>query len=203
MVSSGNYAANPSGWNQHFNLLYVDAPGTGFSYILPAPDGSTPSVGYDTYRDAAVVARVILRFLDRHPAVQRNRVVLVGESFGGFRATAMLDQLFHYPLIKDEPGNDNPYRDTPCYTDMSNHFTAVFGPNNADPETISQQFGHQVLIEPLLLGHYQSVPGFKKDLTPCGTNPWSGNFNCGHELAWYPDQVKKAAYNLLHVNNGT
>jgi choice-of-anchor A domain-containing protein len=203
MVGGGTVAANPSSWAQYFNLLYIDGPGAGFSYILPAPDGSKPSVGYDMGRDAAVVGRAIVRFLDRHPIVQGNQVLIVGESYGGDRSTLMLDQLLNYSVIKQEPGNSNPYQDTPYYNDMLSHFIALWGPNAIlTPEKIAGQFGHQVLIQPNVLGYYQFVPGFTRDMSVCAY-PSTDSFNCGHPSTWYSTQLTRAGENLTHIKDGT
>jgi predicted nucleic acid-binding protein len=71
------------------NLLYIDAPSTGFSYPSNS-ETNKKDIGIDMDRDAGIFLGVISRFLTRHPTIVANPVVLVGESYGGTRATFMI-----------------------------------------------------------------------------------------------------------------
>src|SRR6185295_5976641 len=85
---------------------------------------------------------VILAFFDTHPSLRCSRVALVGESYGGVRATRMLEMILHY-------------REHELADALQAHFDLVF-PRRAGqvvpPEVIAEQFFAQVLIQPLVLG---------------------------------------------------
>ncbi len=94
------YAENPWSWTAMGNLLYIDAPGTGFSYLVSKL--STTWAGratafnkgnFNPVIDADHIVRVILRFLAQHKEILGNEVILVGESYGGTRVSTMLNML--------------------------------------------------------------------------------------------------------------
>jgi choice-of-anchor A domain-containing protein len=144
--------SNPNSWTRFANLLYIDAPGTGFSY--PLPYGTGPQdLGTDMDRDAGLFLRVVVRFLTRHPALLDNRVVLVGESYGGTRATLMLEYLLGHESVV--PGSGAAYQDAQLSSELGNYFQTVFGPLTATKSRILTRFGHQVLIQPGLVGQQQ------------------------------------------------
>jgi pimeloyl-ACP methyl ester carboxylesterase len=182
---------NPYSWTQFANLLYVDAPATGFSYPIPLDSGAQPTVGLDPYRDAAVVAQVVVRFLDRHPTLQCNPVIVVGESYGGTRASAMLNHIFHY-----QDSEAGIYVDSGMQTDLNNHYS------NVCPGQSTTQFGSQVLIEPLVTGEVQGDQG--TDSSGCASsNPdeWQCNVSdpsTPNATPWYFSKIKIAAGNLMH-----
>ncbi len=210
--------ANPSTWTQFANLLYIDAPGTGFSYPLPAPDGSKPSVGIDLDRDAGVVLDVMIRFLNNHPAIQANPVMLVGESYGGTRAALILDHLLNY----DSLVNGGSYLDQTLHDDLVNHFSTIFpGQTSWSKTQITSQFGHQILIEPYVAGsnqyntqYNQNLPrgvSFTVDRSGCisgtSTNP-QDVYQCNRSdwydtsstlVSWYMDQLATAAGRLTRL----
>jgi hypothetical protein len=134
----GEVAPNPHSWTRFANLLYVDARLTGFSYDL-APFAGT----YTWHADTALFVRVLLRFLAEHLELRANRVALVGESYGGTRATRMLDVLLHYG---ERAGAE-------LESEIQAHYDAVFDAagQHVPPDVIAQQFGHQVLIQPFVL----------------------------------------------------
>jgi hypothetical protein len=140
---------NTSRWTAFANLLYIDARQAGFSYELAAtgPDGAPPGGWFSELKDASDFVRAVLDFLDGHSALRGSPVVLVGESYGGARATQMLDLLLRYTTEASAAGPD--LRDR-----IQAHYDAVF-PDRAgsviDEATASRQFGAQVLIEPLVL----------------------------------------------------
>jgi hypothetical protein len=155
-------AANPNNWTQFANLLYIDAPATGFSYPLAYVDSTNhlvqPSIGIDPSRDAGIFLQVITRFLVRHPALLGNRVILVPESFGGVRATLMLYYLYNYaslapPTIIAAP---NAYYDSQVLGDLQQYFAHVFTNPNPTPAQIHSRFGHQIMIEPNVAGLLQN-----------------------------------------------
>ncbi|HOV88255.1 MAG TPA: hypothetical protein PLM79_18005 [Syntrophobacteraceae bacterium] len=153
---------NPYRWTALGNLLYLDAPNSGFSYNL-THHASDPRQRADEFKvrnfnpflDAAQCTRLLLRFLAAHPTLQANPVVLVGESYGGIRATAMLNLLLFYPSYGD---GSKIYRDKALVDEIQLHLNQVY-PSQAgrpmSPSTVANQFGRQVLIEPLLAGRYQ------------------------------------------------
>jgi pimeloyl-ACP methyl ester carboxylesterase len=188
--------ANPNNWAQFANLLYVDAPGTGFSYPISLDGGAQPSVGIDLDRDAAAVIRVVIRFLDRHIPLQSNPVILVGESYGGTRAALMLDRLFNYQLLATTGAA---YQDAGLYSDLLQHFAAVFPQQDSrklSPQQIAAQFGHQVLIEPVVAGQNQwSLNNF--DRSVCVAN--YDVFQCDQPAGWSDQTVQVAVTHLTTI----
>jgi|WetSurMetagenome_2_1015567.scaffolds.fasta_scaffold07266_6 hypothetical protein len=167
---------NPNSWTEVGNLLYIDAPITGFSYNLlrnPAdPKRRAAQFGaknFNPFIDAAQFIRLLLRFLAVHPSLQDNPVILVGESYGGIRASAMLNLLLFYSQYGD---GSKIYRDSALALEINQHLEKVF-PNEPlrpfPPTTIAGQFSRQLLIEPLLAGEYQdNIAGelFEKEGSP-------------------------------------
>jgi hypothetical protein len=102
--------------------------------------------------DAADFVRVVLRFLAAHPQIRANPVVLAGESYGGVRATMMLELLLAYEA---HAGDTVAYQDDALVAEIQAHFDAAF-PEMAGqsfaPEQIAQQFSHQILVQPFFLG---------------------------------------------------
>jgi hypothetical protein len=194
-TGTGSIAINPNSWTQFANLLYIDAPGTGFSYPMSLETGAKPSVGIDLDRDAASVIRVIVRFLDRHPPLQSNRVLLVGESYGGTRSTLMLDRLLNYQTL---PNPGALYQDSGLYSDLIAHFSAVFPASN--PATLSAtqvatQFSHQVLIQPVVAGSSQWDLNYKEDTSVCLSSAYD-SYQCDKASNWSTDGATTAANRL-------
>jgi choice-of-anchor A domain-containing protein len=212
-------AANQYSWTRFANLLYIDAPATGFSYPLPNDDSDpTPDVGIDIDHDAGIFLRVIVRFLARHPKIQRNPVILVGESYGGTRATLMLNYLFNYEKLDD---NDAFYRDEALQSELKKYFLNVFSKENPSSNEIASKFAHQILIEPGILGQEQvSAAAAARPISecntiappPCTSKCWEGcpfqneyifptcdPFNCDKENLWTQGQTQTAMNNLLEI----
>lgn len=152
---------NSFNWNQMGNLLYIDARMTGFSYGMTDNPSNAyernsyfDSRNFNVYVDAADFIRVILGFLERHPDILANKVILVGESYGGTRATAMLNILLN---VRDYAAGNRNFNDPNLFATIDNHFRKVYPEMSADPhkEVIKQQFGTQILIQPLVLGGKQ------------------------------------------------
>jgi hypothetical protein len=156
------YIANPTSWTRLGNLLYVDARQTGFSYNLldrVEDEGvrfqEFNAQNFNSFFDAADFVRLLLRFLARHPELRDNPVVIVGESYGGARATAMLHLLLNYASYGD---GTEMYQDPALAAEIQAHLEAVFPEHHGQivpPEVIARQFGHQVLVQPTLSMGYQ------------------------------------------------
>ncbi|MFM8442453.1 MAG: S10 family serine carboxypeptidase-like protein [Methylococcus sp.] len=153
--------ANPHSWTALGNLLYIDAPASGFSYnLLDKPAGKLSRArlkreftarNFNTYLDAAQMLRLVLRVLRSHAAISANPVILVGESYGGVRSTLMLDFLLHYP----EYNGQQFYRDPGLVQEVGDYLRTTLGSQTADPASIARIFGRQLLIQPLVTGAHQ------------------------------------------------
>lgn len=153
---------SPASWTSIANLLYIDARTTGFSYNM-MDDPSNPQArtaefdvqNFNPPLDAADFVRVVLRFLAAHPQIRAKPVVLAGESYGGVRATLMLDLLLDYEA---HASATVAYQDDALADEIQAHFDAVFpgvAGQSFAPEQIAQQFTHQILVQPLFLGASQ------------------------------------------------
>jgi len=157
------FIPNPFSWTQIGNLLYIDARQTGFSYNLMnqvrdfgARFREFNAQNFNPFFDGADFIRVILRFLAVHPQLQRNPVIIVGESYGGARSINMLHILLNYTDYGD---GSEMYQDKALVDEIQAHFNAVFAQYQnkvVPPEVISQQFGHQILIQPAISTGYQA-----------------------------------------------
>jgi hypothetical protein len=158
------YIANATPWTRLGNLLYVDAREAGFSYNLM--DGVSNELArwrefnaqnFNPLFDAADFIRLILRFLAAHPALRANRVVIVGESYGGDRATCLLHLLLNYA----DYGNGRQMLQDPALSgEIQEHIDAVFPEyrgRTAPPEVVARQFGHQILVQPSVPWGYREV----------------------------------------------
>ena len=153
---------NPNSWTEVGNLLYLDAPNTGFSYNLlrraSDPKRRAAEFGaknFNPFIDAAQFIRLLLRFLAVHPSLQANPVIIVGESYGGVRAETMLNLVLFYSSYGD---GSRIYRDSALAKEIEQHLEKVFPGESLrpfPPATIARQFNRQVLIAPLLAGIYQ------------------------------------------------
>ncbi|MGB9006538.1 MAG: hypothetical protein WCB96_12510, partial [Candidatus Aminicenantales bacterium] len=156
------FIPNSISWTSLGHLLYIDAREAGFSYNLMNQvndDGKRfqefNAQNFNSFFDAADFIRVLLRFMESHPALRSRPVVIVGESYGGTRATAMLHLLLNY---RDYGNGKEVYQDPALSQEIQNHLEAVFPEyaGRAVPaEVIARQFGHQVLIQPTVSFGYQ------------------------------------------------
>jgi hypothetical protein len=154
-TGQGVVVDNPSSWTRIGNLLYIDSRTAGFSYsLMENPEDPQrrrhefEAQNYNSFFDGADFVRVILRFLAAHPRLQRNRVVIVGESYGGIRATVMLNLLFYYKSYADGRAS---FQDAKLVEEIQSHYDAVFPQyrgQTVPPAVIAGQFSHQVLIQP-------------------------------------------------------
>ena len=154
-------AYNAYNWNQIGNILYIDARQTGFSFgIVDDPtDKSARSAYFSTsnfnvFTDAADFIRVILRFLESHPKIKANPVILSGESYGGTRTTAMLNILLN---IADYAENNRVFYDEALFEEIARHFREINPSVTGMPskEDVLKQFGRQIMIQPLVMGQKQ------------------------------------------------
>ena len=140
--------ANQSSWTAFANLLYLDARQTGFSYGLGAPDAAAAPCTFVPMEDAADDLYALLGFFDAHEGLRANSIVLAFESYGGTRATWMLDLLLRYGTEASKVG---PGLQAKVQAHLDKVFPQMAG-NIVDSATIATQFGAQVLIEPVVLG---------------------------------------------------
>lgn len=161
---------NPGSWATMGHLLYIDARGTGFSYLQTgdASDDAARSAAFElanfnTYIDAADFVRVVLRFLTAHPQLYTNEVVIVGESYGGVRATVILNLLLFFGEYDE--GGAAIYKDPALVAEIED-FLALRDPEVVTwgPAEIAAQFGRQVLIQPTLGDTQRDVAGVLLDL---------------------------------------
>lgn len=146
---------NASSHTRFANLLYIDAPASGYSYDL-ADLRCDEALAL---RDAASFLHVVLEFLDQHQPLVNNRVVLVGESYGGTRAALMLYMLQHYAGAEPWPGAPDFAGHVPWLEGrMREHLQRARG-SDADlpPGEVAKQFGHQLLIQPNVFGGQQAA----------------------------------------------
>jgi len=150
---------NPHSLTTLGSLLYIDSRHAGFSYGV-ADDASDVDerrraflpASFNPEVDAADFVRVLLRVLEKQPALRNNPVVLLGESYGATRANLMLDLLLH--------SSDSPYRDPDLMQEISAHFQHVFAgipTRRFGSQLFAKQFGWQVLIQPLVAGSTQQL----------------------------------------------
>ena len=153
---------NPASWTRIGNLLHIDMRTAGFSYSLMdnPQDDNLRSAEYDAqhynpFADAADFVRLVMRFLADRPALRSNRVVIVGESYGGIRSLTMLHLLLYYPKYGNGQAE---FQDPQLVQEIQAHYNDVFpeyAGQEVPPEVISRQFGHQVLIQPAVSRAYQ------------------------------------------------
>lgn len=155
---------NPTSWTRVANLLHIDARTTGFSYsLMDDPQDDTlrqaefSAKNYNCFVDGADFVRVLLRFLAAHPELQRNRVVIVPESYGGIRTIVMLHMLLYYQNY----GNGQAvYQDPNLVQEIQNHYNTAYpeySGQTVPPAVIAQQFSHQIMIQVALTRYYQRL----------------------------------------------
>lgn len=168
VTGGADTAPNPWSWTTLGNLLYVDARDTGFSYLMTpqAASGAARTTlfgaaDFNPFLDAADLVRVLLGFLEGHPALRDNPIVLVGESYGGERVTNALHELLAYRTY----GNGTaPYQDPALVLTIQRHYDAVFPAyrgRTVPASVAARQFGHQILIQPQLSDGYYDVAAGK------------------------------------------
>ncbi len=153
-------ANNPHSWTDFANVLHIDAAGTGFSYPLAEEnpyDPNAPHLGIaaDIDRDAGIFLSIISRFLTRHPSLLQSPVFLVGESYGGTRANAMMHHIYDYASIYPDPVTGGEYQDREVYDDLVRYFVAAFYTSQPDANQLYSKFKTLVLIQPAIGGQEQ------------------------------------------------
>jgi hypothetical protein len=158
-----HYIPNPVSWTRFGHLLYVDARQAGFSYNTMEHDDDISerlrefnAQNFNSFFDAADFIRLLLRFLAAHPQLRGRPVVVVGESYGGTRATAMLHILLNYTDYKN---GSEIFQDPTLVDEIQAHYDEVFPEYAGRPvpaSVIARQFGRQVLIQPTVSMGFQS-----------------------------------------------
>lgn len=153
---------NPASWTKYGNIMHIDSRTAGFSYSMMDNPGDTgrriaefEAGNYNPYTDGTDFVRVILRFLAAHPELRDNPVVIVGESYGGIRTTAMMHILLFYTQYAD---GQSIYQNPGLVREIQNHYDRVFPGYSGQPVppgVITRQFGHQVFIQPAITWFYQ------------------------------------------------
>ena len=174
---------NPTSFTKMGSTIHIDARQTGFSYGMTTDPSSYMqrssyyrTDNFNSYIDAADFIRVIFRVLRAMPDLENNQIVLVGESYGGIRATAILNLLLYYQSEKYSGGYI--YKDTTLFSEINDHFRRIFPEISAEfsPEKIAEQFSHQVLIQPLLTGFAQMhLSGSMMEDSPTSAVAWIEN----------------------------
>lgn len=155
-LSAPELAPNPWSWTQMGNLLYFDTRQAGFSYsTLPDPSDPTARAlewtqrNFNAYIDAADAVRLVLRVLSQQPALRDNPIVIVGESYGGTRATLMLRYLLGPELLRTSAL----YRDVALADEITAFFDAnLDDENEAVTDRAKRQLAAQILIQPFVSG---------------------------------------------------
>ena len=157
------FAKNKYSWTNMGNLLYIDAPNTGFSYMLSNVSSWNPpglidefisGDNYNSFIDADQVLRTVLNFLKDNPLIQKNKVIFVGESYSGVRVSTILNLLLFY---KDYVDGNRVFLDKTLGNVIKKHFDVVM-PEPKDsytPEDVASQFNRQILIQPQITDKYQ------------------------------------------------
>ena len=180
-------ARNEYSWTALGNLLYIDAPNTGFSYMIYdekeeakkhrhsfIDDTHTFKLkpflfgdNYNAYIDAAQVLRCLFKFLEQHREIINNEIILVGESYSGVRVTTMLNLLLRYKKYGD---GSLVYKDPGLAKMIDAHYEKlVDGKKGRHPsylEQIKKQFKRQVLIQPQIVDTYQGEDEAQAFLAP-------------------------------------
>jgi hypothetical protein len=143
--------------------------------------------------------RVLVRFLARHPTLQTNPILIVGESYGGTRATLMLDYLYNYAALS---GTTAAYRDADLASDLKTYFSAVFGTETPTTAQIATKFGKQVLIEPVVVGSIQQAKNSGQDKSVCLTTSYDDYF-CNKPANWFNEKARTANENMLRISTLT
>jgi hypothetical protein len=183
---------NAASWTRFANLLYIDERRAGFSYGIVRdavtraelqPRATESPCDFEPEDDAADFVHVVLRFLRDHPSLRRARVVLVGESYGGFRAQLMLDALLNRDgsMLRLHPD---------IAAELREHYRAVFDETdgNVDEQRAATQFGWQVLIQPLVFDEQMSL---RTRSVPSAV-PGSSPYHRGQTGEWYESLMRRS-----------
>jgi hypothetical protein len=165
-VPDGNLSElNEYSWTTLGNLLYIDAPNTGFSYMVGTDEQLRDSDfrltefifgdNYNAFIDAAQVLRVVLKFLEDNSELRNNEVVFVGESFSGVRVSTMLNMLLYY---KQYAEGKKVYKDSALTNLIEAQMLSVTSHKPPySPAEVATQFKKQILIQPQIVDKYQHM----------------------------------------------
>jgi hypothetical protein len=155
---------NPYSLTSFANVLYIDERDKGLSYLTGEKGPSSCAETGFSRNDAADFIRVILGFLEAHEALMDAKVVLLGESYGGFRALTMLDTLIHHT---ERAGDE-------LAGAISAHFRRAFPGRDGEltPSRVAEQFGHFVGIQPALFSRDRPGLGACTPI-PKGRDPYN------------------------------
>jgi hypothetical protein len=187
---------NPASWTSFANLLYLDERQAGFSYGVRAGGVvSRSSCAFSERADAADFVRALLGFLRAHPSLRKAPIVLVGESYGGARATFMLELFLRYREAA-------PTVDATLADEIQAHYDAVFPAlaGQTIPEAqAAQQLGRQILIEPLVGGSAQrrSQEAMRPADPHPGDGPATGPGDDVRKPVEWLDQIARATLGAL------
>ena len=169
MTGTSAIVANAASWTRIGNILHVDARTAGFSYSLmddPSDEEARRSEfdakNYNPFIDGTDFVRLILRFLDAHPSIRSNSVVLVPESYGGIRTDVALHLLLYYERYGD---GREVYQNPELVEEIRRHYDLVFpefAGGTVPPAAVARQFGHQILIQTALTWPYQRSVSVEK-----------------------------------------
>ena len=132
---------NPLSWFEHFDLVFVDPPHTGYS-LTAGDDARKKMLSVDG--DVACLTEVIRQWLSRH-ARWTSPIYLAGESYGTTRGAAMADKLAEQGValaglilvscamdiqsLEFSPRNDLPYTlFLPAFAGVAQYHDCLKGP---------------------------------------------------------------------------
>lgn len=136
---SSSVQPNAASLTRFGNVLWVDERMTGFSYDL---GGADKPCSFDVVADAEDYIRVLLGFVAKHPRLRDAKVGIIGESYGGVRATSIVHQMRH----AGEAGGTRP--------EVATLVEEWLGAPPT-PDAVTARFVGVALIQPLLLGRPQ------------------------------------------------
>ncbi|MBK1714029.1 S10 family peptidase [Rubrivivax gelatinosus] len=159
---------NPLSWFDHFDLVFVDPPHTGWS--TTASEAARKKM-LSVDGDVKALAEVVRTWLTRHRR-WGSPVYLAGESYGTTRGAALADQLLDAGValaglvlvscamdlqsLSFDPGNDLPYAlFLPAYAVVSQYHGLLKGPLAASREaaqSAAEQFVDESYAAALLAG---------------------------------------------------
>ena len=142
---------NPHSWFEHFDLVFVDPPHTGYS-LASSEEARTKMLGVDG--DVEALAEVVRAWLGRHKR-WGSPVYLAGESYGTTRGAALADRLqslgvalsglilvscaMDLQSIVFAPRNDLPFAlFLPAFAGVAQYHGKLKGPASASPAAARQ-----------------------------------------------------------------
>ncbi len=161
---------NPLSWFEHFDLVFVDPPHTGYS--LTASDEARKKA-LSTDGDVACLTETIRQWLSRH-ARWSSPVYVAGESYGTTRGAAIADKLAEEGVsltglilvscamdlqsLVFSPRNDLPYTlFLPAFAGVAQYHGCLSGPQAESPEKARALAAEYVDTEYLRLLHRGSA----------------------------------------------